>query len=469
MLRDIIFKELLDTISSPKFVFTFLLCTVLILLAVFTGIDNYRTELGEYHASVALNKTNLESQSTYQALAGLGMKITKPPRVLSTIVTGIQGAVGRVAAVNIAYDPNLTDSKYSANPVFAVFGELDLTFIVRIVLSLLAILFTFDAISGEKERGTLKLALANNLPRDRLILGKAIGSFISLILPLIIPLIIGLLILTIYPDVNLLSDDWLRIGLILLLFILYISVFFSLGLFVSARTTRSSTSFLVLLLVWVTFVTVIPKTAVMAAGKIYPSPSVHEVTAQKDAFLQEISVSTQKEVQDWMKENSPKEGEDREQWQEKFKKYIEDVQQEATRKIDERNAGLEADFQAKRQQQQVIAVNLSRISPASALMFGTMSLGRTGIDEHARFLNSIRTYKPVFTTWINTRAMRSLNFDRNAEQPKPDLSDMPQHDFTPENLEQSLMRTIPDFAIMFLLIILFFAGAFVSFLKYDVR
>ena len=46
---------------------------------------------------------------------------------------------------------------------------------------------------------------------------------------------------------------------------------------------------------------------------------------------------------------------------------------------------------------------------------------------------------------------------------------MPQHEFAPENLGESMMRAIPDFAIMVLLIILFFTGAFVSFLKYDVR
>jgi len=36
-----------------------------------------------------------------------------------------------VASVNIAYDPNLVDSKYESNPVFSVFGALDLTFIVK--------------------------------------------------------------------------------------------------------------------------------------------------------------------------------------------------------------------------------------------------------------------------------------------------------------------------------------------------
>jgi len=89
---------------------------------------------------------------------------------------------GRVATVNVAFDPNLVDSKYESNPVFSIFGALDLTFIVKIILSLFAILFTYDAIVGEKEKGTLKLTLSNNVPRDRLILGKVIGGFISLLI-----------------------------------------------------------------------------------------------------------------------------------------------------------------------------------------------------------------------------------------------------------------------------------------------
>ncbi len=82
MLLNIIRKEILDNINSPKFVFTFLLCTILILLSVYTGISNYRAELREYNAAVALNKKNLENQPSYQALAGLGTKITRSPQVL---------------------------------------------------------------------------------------------------------------------------------------------------------------------------------------------------------------------------------------------------------------------------------------------------------------------------------------------------------------------------------------------------
>ncbi|MFC1729505.1 ABC transporter permease subunit [candidate division KSB1 bacterium] len=467
MLRDIVRKEILENITSPKFVFTFLLCAILILLSMYTGINNYRAELNEYNAAVALNMKNLEGQPSYQALAGLGTKINKQPQVLSTIITGIQQAVGRQASVNIAYDPSLIESKYSSNPVFAIFGELDLTFIVKIVLSLFAILFTYDAIVGEKERGTLKLALTNRVPRDRLILGKMIGGFISLMLPLVIPMLLSVIMLVVYPGIQLTGDDWYRIGLIFILFLLFLSVFFTLGLFVSTRTSRSSTSLLVLLFIWVTFVTVIPKAAVLTAGQINPIPSVHEVTAQKDAFLQEIQGQAQPMIGEWIQENP---GDGTPEWQEKFRSYIEELQQDLTSQIDAKNKEFEDEYKTQRTEQQVIAINISRISPASALQFASMSLGKTGIDEHERYLSVIKEYKRPWTEWANRKMMQNLNLaDPMGVQPKPDISDMPKMDFRPESLSASFMRALPDFVVMILFIILFFTGAFVSFLKYDVR
>jgi hypothetical protein len=41
--------------------------------------------------------------------------------------------------------------------------------------------------------------------------------------------------------------------------------------------------------------------------------------------------------------------------------------------------------------------------------------------------------------------------------------------FDSETIGKSFARTLPDFGLMLFLIIVFFAGAYVSFLKYDVR
>jgi ABC-type transport system involved in multi-copper enzyme maturation permease subunit len=468
MLRDIIKKEILDNITSPKFVFTFLLCAVLILLSVYTGVANYGAEKKEYTATVALNKKNMESQPNYSSLALPGIKISKPPQPLGAVVNGVEEAVGRVAPVNLVADPSLVESKYSSNPVFAVFGALDLMFIVKIVLSLFAILFTYDTIVGEKEKGTLKLALSNDVPRDRLILGKAIGGYISLLMPLLIPLVLSLIILAVAPNLALSGQDWGRLFLIFLMFFLYLSVFFSLGLFVSARTSRSSTSFLVLLFIWVVFVMVIPKVAVITASKLEPTPSVHEITAKKDAFFQQAQQDGQKEYFEWIRKLGASGEKDPKVIQEKVKKYIEDLQQRVLSKVDEFNASIERDYQLKMKTQQTLAVNLSRISPASALTFGSMTLARTGVDEYDRFLASVRAYKPIYTKWLNSKLGQSINFT-GGEQNKIKLDDMPQHSLAPESLGKSLARTLPDYVLMVVMIIIFFVGAYVSFLRYDVR
>jgi ABC-type transport system involved in multi-copper enzyme maturation permease subunit len=247
-------------------------------------------------------------------------------------------------------------------------------------------------------------------------------------------------------------------------------VFFTLGLLVSSRTNKSSTSFLILLFIWVTFVTIIPKLSVMIAARLNPIPSVHEITAKKDAFLQQIQGGAQKKIMDWIKDNTPKTPEDQKTFQDKLRKYLEDYQQEATSQIDANNAALERDYQLKKNSQVRLAVNLSRISPASALTFSTMSLARTGLDEHERFLASIRTFKPVWTKWANAKMMRTINLGgATTPETKLVLDDMPQHTFEDERLGPSLSRTLPDFGLMVILIIVFFAGSYVSFLKYDVR
>lgn len=464
MLCEIIRKEILENVKSPKFVFTFLLCTILILLSVYTGVNNYRAELREYNAGIALNRKNLNDIKSYSALRSWGMKITKPPEVLGTIVTGIGEAFGRRATIGNWEDTELVDSKYESNPVSAIFHALDLVLIVKIVLSLFAILFTFDAITGEKEQGTLRLAFSNNLPRDKLILGKVIGGFISLMLPLIIPILLSLIIFFMYPDVSFSGEDWIRVGLIFILFFLYLSVFFMLGLFISSRTQSSANSLFILLFIWVMFIFIIPKASVVTAKKISPIPSAYEVTAQKYAVLVEVQISARKRIDEKSKERNKMSSQE---WQ----AFLGEITQDLTEQEEAKYAKINEEYRTKQRKQEVLAENLSRISPASALMFGTMSLGRTGINEHKLYASSIRNYKSIFTGWINAKYYedRITYFANRKPSPEADLSDMPQHEFKQETLSNSFARTIPDFLLMIFTIILFFTGAFVSFLRYDVR
>ena len=80
---------------------------------------------------------------------------------------------------------------------------LDWVFIIGGLLSLMALLFTFDAFIGEKERGTLKLVMAQSLPRHTLLLGKFLGAMLALALVLSLALVVNLLVVLALSKVNL--------------------------------------------------------------------------------------------------------------------------------------------------------------------------------------------------------------------------------------------------------------------------
>ena len=219
MLGPIIKTQILENLFGIKFIVTMVICLLLVLGVTMTGIARYENQLAADQNIKNINKANLEEAESWRDVGEDGIKVIKQATPLSIFSTGLDESVGRTATVHEWDFPHMEDSIYSTTPIFAVFGDLDLTFIIKIVISLFAILFTYDLISGEKERGTLKLCLSNSVPRNTYILGKSIGSFISLILALFLPLILGLLLILTFGDVNLGGEEWARIVIIILFLI----------------------------------------------------------------------------------------------------------------------------------------------------------------------------------------------------------------------------------------------------------
>jgi hypothetical protein len=174
-------------------------------------------------------------------------------------------------------------------------------------------------------------------------------------------------------------------------------------------------------------------------------------------------------------ELQPLRQEDPRRYQEEMTKLMEESgklslarDQEITDKVGAYNAQIDRDYQLKKDAQQSLAKNLSRISPASAMTFGSMTLARTGTDEYDRFLSATRDFRRLFVDWVSN--LRGMNA-RVIAMPIDDsvTSTMPQFRFEPERLGESLNRTLPDFALMAAMTILLLAGAYFAFLRYDVR
>src|ERR1051326_7236398 len=159
MIRLLIEKELKEVINSTKFAITFGVCSLLIMLSFYVGAKNYQLWSRQYEAARSETLTQLQGLTDWFNVQQ--HTILLPPQPLAALVSGISHDIGRTFEVHGRGQLNADDSRFNEDPIFAVFRFLDLDFIFQIVLSLFAILFAYDSVNGEQERGTLSLAFSN--------------------------------------------------------------------------------------------------------------------------------------------------------------------------------------------------------------------------------------------------------------------------------------------------------------------
>ncbi|MDM7915732.1 MAG: ABC transporter permease subunit, partial [Candidatus Eisenbacteria bacterium] len=283
MLRAMIGRELRAILRSPKFAGSFAVGAALIVLSVFLGIQEYRAATRQYETATTLASQQLREETTWMRM---GTRAFRRPEPMQIFVSGVGNDIGRLSPIAASTPVELRHSPYADDPIFAFFRMLDLVFLVGVVLSLFAILFTYDAISGERQDGTLKLALANRVPRARYLIAKGVGSWLALVVPLAIPVALSMLLLVVYR-VPMDGERWMRLGLLLAASLLYFTFFLALGLLVSALTRRPSHSFLIALLLWVMLVLIIPRAGIAISSQIVPVPGVAEIEGRRAEFARD--------------------------------------------------------------------------------------------------------------------------------------------------------------------------------------
>ncbi len=168
--------------------------------------------------------------------------------------------------------------------------ELDWAFIIKMVFSLYVILLGFEAVSGEKERGTLRLVLSNPVGRVNLLAAKYLAILASAMVPFLIGLVVSLIIIGLFLPSALGLGSLLHVVVFLFLSLAYLSLFAFLSLFFSSLILRSSLVLLVLLAFWIIFAFIIPDASSLLAEKFAKAPSEYQMaklvgpTIQKEVW-----------------------------------------------------------------------------------------------------------------------------------------------------------------------------------------
>jgi ABC-type transport system involved in multi-copper enzyme maturation permease subunit len=478
MLKTLIEKEFRDLISSTKFIVTFGACAFLIIAAFYVGATRHRLNMVQYDASKAEVLRSLEGVTDWMDVND--NQIFLSPQPLAALVSGISNDIGRSAVIRGRGEVSTTGSRYNEDPIFAIFRFLDLEFIFQIVLSLFAILLGYNSISGEKEQGTLRLSFANPLPRKTYILGKLIGSFLSLSISIIIAVSIGVLLLPLM-GIALSFSEWVRLILIIATGLLYFGVFLTLSIFVSALTQRSSNSFLLLLVIWVMCIHVVPRAAVLLAARSVEVPTVDELAHQKSILNRQLN----KEHIDGMRIFDINELGPEEDVAVVLNKYIDSLNDIRDQKLQSFSRRLNEDRINHQRTQEKLAFSIARISPATSLTLASSHLAGTSLKLKNRFYDEANRYQEVFgsfkkeKTGVNTGGMLQMRKSTSCgggggsqDEEKTEAinaRELPTFDYRQESMAESLTASLLDVGILMIYNLIFFGGAFVAFIRYDLR
>lgn len=477
MVRIIIMKEIRESLLNRRFL---AIASFSVLLLVLSGVVNY-----EYYIA---RKASFDTQFAEFAREkeDSDLRAYRPPALLSVLARGTEpymplyfgfgthdASLGQVTPGNIeAEDFRL----------LAALGSLDFLFLVQIVFSLLAVLLSFDMVAGEKERGTLKAMLSNSVPRDKVILGKAVGGVVVLMIVFLLGTLLLFATLTLL-DARFLSSDVLgRGGAIILTSAAYIAGFFMVGIMVSSLCHSGRTAIVALLVVWVTLQLVIPKLAETFATVSRPVRSEEAIRVEKAAVIEEIGDRKMDEGGDMFKRifqtehlNSGlinEETPEGERFREEYRRLTSDLNTERATRL----RAIDEEYERELRAQRSLSYSLSLLSPSAAYGFMVSDFAGTGDLAYERFQDSASEYysqlvsgplMELTTQTVRVRIGGSSVWMDSGDQ--PDWDNVPVYSPASPGLGQAIKAHTWAAISLGLYLFVPFLVAYVGFLRYDVR
>ncbi|HYH07142.1 MAG TPA: ABC transporter permease subunit [Thermoanaerobaculia bacterium] len=282
--RALVRKEIADQTHGRRFVVGALLCIALCALASWIRVEDYRQS--HRLRDEFLQRWVPAVQEQLQRDENVQVENTRAVSPLTTLSVGLEPTVPfRFSSTKEGL--RYGETRGAQNTVDALFGYMDVAFIIGTLLSLLAIALTFDSICGDRSDGTLAVLLSYPVSRATLLAAKVVGAM-AVLIACLLPSILIVALIMIVRGVTLMSlAHWAIYGFAA---IVYLLIFVLIGVTVSARARHRSEAALAGLVVWVAFVFIVPRVAtVLVNGFASPSRAV-ELALQEDAVTSKLKV-----------------------------------------------------------------------------------------------------------------------------------------------------------------------------------
>ncbi len=446
MIKHIIQREFFDHLNSLRFALTVIIMAALMVTNAVVHLQSHPDKVRSYSENVAGDRDTLQSRTDLYELLRKGPgKLYKQPSSLTFIADssdaflpdrGTQNwgswsrTVGFGTQVKSIWSADYPTANPNSRDLRPKATKIDWVFIITYLLSFIPLLFTFDALSGERENGTLRLCLANSISRPALLTGKFLGTLIAVLIPFYFAVLLNLAVISTDTWTQLGAADWGRLGMILLIASGYASIFIAVGLMVSGGTRDTRVSLVVLLIIWVALVVFMPSTLGTLSTKwMSPVQTAHQRETSRRSALDQINDDFQKRMTDKqvaksqtgnllnqfmdLMKTSPKAAE--KLAKEKEAELRAAMANLESQKADEEELRIKAEFvnkdveirerlnrahlQAQLAQVQRARV-VTRFSPAAIVQYALESMTGTGLKRHLQFLDSVHLHIRQFRNFI---------------------------------------------------------------------
>ncbi len=278
------FKKTFSNKGLLALLSTFILVLVYITVSGWSAFEANH-DVVEHHEDKARKSWEDNPDKHPHRMAHFGTFAFRLQHPLSIFDSGIESYTGNSIFLEAHKQHTANFSEASLATGLVRFGDLNIAMLLQLILPLIIFFIGYSSITFEKENGTLKIYYTQGVRMKEILLGKSLGLFLIASL-FFVPAMLAMWSISIFEHEIANSAVIARAAIITLSYLVFYLILCGVTVLVSGRSANSNKALLTLLGGWLLFFIIIPKTAQVVGGSVYPNPSKIEFSA---AIEEEVS------------------------------------------------------------------------------------------------------------------------------------------------------------------------------------
>ena len=374
-----------------------------------------------------------------------GSTLVMPPAPMAALAAGQSDVYPGYVKVTARNLDALVTGDQVEHPLALAAGHFDVAFVILFLYPLLIFAISFDLTATERDRGTLRMVLAQPVKLGDLVAGKMLARALLLGAPVIvIPLFASR------------GAPFALVAAWTLAVLAYGSIWHGIALIVNARGWNAATNALVLAGIWLMFAVVGPATINLLIDLAYPMPSRVEAAVQARAATQDATVQGSRQLGQFLQDHPTSANVGREGM-----RQFAQLQAARDKQVADRMQQVETSFEQQLQRQRHLATWLSVLSPTMVAQGVLLEAAGTGTTRFEHFKAAAAKFQVEWKTYFEPRVLDAATLT------DADIAAAPAFAFDDEPASASVTRIMLPIAAMMAAGAAFIAVGFRGYRRYQ--